>query len=383
MKKVNRTNLHVYPSNMKHESRILKETKSLADAGLFDKVFIAGIWEKDFLEHEKLDSTREIWRVPLKTRNFSNGSIWKIIKYIEWELRIYFRFKKEYITFVNCHCLSTLPIGMLFKLFMKSKLVYDTHELETEVVSAVGMRKKMAKVMEKLLIHFADIIIVVSESIAKWYKNQYSLKEVHVIRNIPYQQQNKNEYSSILKEKFGIQDDEILFINQGLLSEGRGIEILLNAFSKIDKKKHIVFMGKGILESLVKEFEKNFSNIHLYPPVIPKEVISYIKSADAGISLTENTCLNHFYSLPNKVFECILSGLPLIVSDFPDMGKIIDENKCGWKVSVDEKSVINLINNKSIEDIKEKRNNVLNCRDNFAWDKEEKKLLKAYSAFTI
>jgi len=379
-KKVNTANLHIYPASMKHQTRILKETKSLAGSGLFNKIYIVGIWERGTKEHEKLDSKREVWRVPLRSHNISNGSIGKIIKYTEWQLRIFFRFKKENITFINCHCLSTLPIGLFFKMFLRSNLVYDTHELETEVIGSAGIRKKIAQVVEKLLIPFADIIFAVSDSIANWYKNQYNLKEVHIIRNIPNKHINKSEISDILKAKFSVQEDEILFIYQGLLSEGRGIEILLNAFSKIDKRKQVVFMGFGELKGLIQEFEKNFSNIHLHPPVTPDNVIPYTKSADVGISLIENICLSYYYSLPNKIFEYILSGLPLIVSDFPDMGKIVDECKCGWKVRVDEKTVMDLVNNISKEDVQEKRNNVINCIDNFRWEEEEEKLLRAYNS---
>jgi len=376
MKKIN---LHIYPSSIKHETRILKVTKSLADSGMFNKIYIVGIGESNLKEHEKLDSKREVWRVPLKSHNFSNKSLGKIIKYTEWQLRVFLRFKKENITFVNCHCLSTLPIGFFFKLFVKSKLVYDTHELETEVIESAGIRKKINKVIEKIFIQFADVIFVVSDSIANWYKNQYNLKEVYVIRNVPYRHSRKSENSNVLKAKFNLRDDELLFIYQGLLSEGRGVEILLNTFSKVDKKKHVVFMGRGFLEYLIKKYEYNFSNIHFHPSVIPEDVIHYTKSADVGISLIENVCLSYFYSLPNKVFEYILSGLPIIVSDFPDMGKIVDEYKCGWKVPVAEKSVIDLINDISKEDVQEKRNNALSCIDRFGWDKEEEKLLKAYS----
>ena len=185
-------------------------------------------------------------------------------------------------------------------------------------------------------------------------------------------------FSNVLKEKCTIRDDEILFIYQGLLDNGRGIKILLSAFSKVDRKKHIVFMGYGILENVIKEYENNFSNIHFQPAVKPDKVIIYTKSADVGISLIENTCLSYQYSLPNKMFEYILSGLPLIVSDFPDMGEIIDNYKCGWKIVINEESIIELIENISRESVEEKRNNVLKCRDIFDWRKEEKNLLKAY-----
>jgi len=376
-------NLHVYPSNFKNETRILKETKSLVESGIADKIFIAAIWEDGVEEYEQLDRKREVWRVPLKISFFRNSQFGKVLRFGEWYLKIFFRYKKEHIAFFNSHCLSALPIGLIFKLFTKSKLVYDAHELETEVIGAVGFKKKIAKVIEKLLVHFVDIVIVVSDSIAKWYKDHYNLKEVYVIKNFPASPEKENENSNILRDKFNIQQDEILFIYQGLLSEGRGVKILLNVFSKTNKKKHIVFMGYGILESLIKEFEKNSSNIHFHPAVIPEDVIPYTQSADVGISLIENICLSYFYSLPNKVFEYLMSGLPLIVSDFPDMGKIVEENKCGWKVSVNEKSPLELIEKLSKEDIQEKRKNVLTCRNNYSWENEEKKLVSIYHKLSI
>ena len=142
-------------------------------------------------------------------------------------------------------------------------------------------------------------------------------------------------------------------------------------------------MGYGILESLIKEFEKNSSNMHFHPAVTPEDVIPYTQSADVGISLIENICLSYFYSLPNKVFEYLMSGLPLIVSDFPDMGKIVEESKCGWKVPVNENSLIELIEKLSKEDIQEKRANVLRCRNNYSWENEVKKLVRIYHNLSI
>ena len=429
-------NLHIYPSAFKYESRILKETKSLVDSGLFEKIFIAAVWEKGLKVYEKLDGKREVWRIPLKTsklhphllppqpphllssplggeegkergRNEDGGFFWKVLKHLEWMTRIFLRYRRKSIKFINCHTLSSLPLGVLFKIFAKSKLIYDAHELETEKEGWVGLRRVIAKILERILIAYADSVIVVSDSIRKWYKNEYHLKEVHLIRNVPYRETRISRDSNVLlsgiskfpptyllpprgedggerynlKERFKIENDEILFIYQGVLGSGRGIKILLNAFSKIEEKKHIVFMGYGVLEDMVKEYENNFSNIHFQPAVKPEEVINYTKSADVGIHLLENTCLNHYYSLPNKVFEYIFSGLPLIVSNFPDMGKLIDDYQCGWKVSVDEKSVVDLIEHISKEDIKEKKNNAINCRNNFGWQEEEKKLLKLYGQY--
>ena len=375
---INNINLHVYPSNFKHETRILKETKSLVDSNLVDKIFIGAIWEKGVKEFEKIDSKREVWRVQLKIGSLADGAFWKALKYLEWILKIFFRFKKKNIHIVHCHSLSSLLIGALFKTFEKSKIIYDAHELETERNGWSGIIKVMSKILERILMYYVDHIIVVSDSISEWYKNQYNLKEVYVIKNIPYRQDSRGICSNIIKKRFNIQDNEILFLYQGSLNKGRGIEILLNVFSKADKNKHIVFMGYGTLEDVLKTYEINCSNIHLHPLVNPEEIIYYSACADVGISLIENTCLSYKYSLPNKIFEYIFSGLPLIVSDLPDMGKIIDDFRCGWKVLINEKSVENLIESISKENIEKKRKNVLSCKDNFGWHIEEKKLLMIY-----
>ena len=94
------------------------------------------------------------------------------------------------------------------------------------------------------MIRFVDAVITVSESIVQSYRNEYGLKNVPTVRNIPYQQQG-GEVSevSILKSKFGIGDDEILFIYQGNLGRGGGIEILLDVFARVDHRKYIAFMG--------------------------------------------------------------------------------------------------------------------------------------------
>ena len=376
---MNIINLHVYPSSFKHESRILKETKSLIDSRLVDKIFIGAIWEKGTQEHEEIDSGREVWRVPLKTSILPNGTLAKSLKQIEWILRIFFRFRKEHINIVQCHNISSLLIGMLFKIFAKSKVVYDAHELETEKPGMTGIRKKISKITERLLLRYVDTVIVVSESIAEWYKGEYPSKTIYTIKNVPYAKKDKSGKSNIFREKFNLQDDEILYIYQGVLSAGRGIDILLNIFSEIDKKKHIVFMGYGLFENRIKEYESDFSNVHFQSAVGFHEVISYTKSADVGICLLTNTCLSYFLALPNKLFEYVTSGLPVIVNDFPEMGSFVDKYECGWKVAINElSSITDLIEGMSKEDIKKKGENALKCKNRFGWHKEEEVLLEIY-----
>lgn len=371
-------NLHVYFSNFKHETRIFKETKSLIKIAELQKIILIGIWEKGLVEYESLDHKRAIWRVPLKTRVLPSAAFWKVIKYLEWLIKIFLRFRKKEIAVINCHSLNVLPLGLLFKVFTQTKIIYDTHELETEAAGLSPLRKVLAKIIEKILIKRANQLIVVSESIGQWYQKRYHLKNVLVIKNFPEIPARKIQSSRLLKEKFKIKDSEILFIYQGLLDRGRGIKILLEVFSKLKDNKHLVFMGYGPLESLIQKYAKLFSNIHFQTAVKPEEILRYTASADVGLSLAENVCLSYYYSLPNRLFEYLVSGLAVIVSNFPDMARVIAKNQCGWQIAPTRQALLKFIRKLSNKEISKKRNNVLKCGLNFVWENEEKKLLNIY-----
>src|SRR5687768_6150456 len=96
--------LHVYPSTFTHDSRILRETKSLAEAGIFDDIHIGAIWQKGLAGHEDLDAHRHVWRVPLWTARLE-GPAAKLLRFAEWYARILWRFWRRPPDFVNCHSL--------------------------------------------------------------------------------------------------------------------------------------------------------------------------------------------------------------------------------------------------------------------------------------
>jgi glycosyltransferase involved in cell wall biosynthesis len=267
---------------------------------------------------------------------------------------------------------------MIFKSLFGARVIYDAHELETERWGA-GIKKTLSKLLERLLVRRADRIIVVSNSIAEWYEKRYGLRNVAVVRNVPYRQSRSFDSRKLLRKKFHLHDDDMLFIYQGALGNGRGIEVLLNVFSRVDRGKHIVFMGYGSFEETVKKYDTSFPNIHFCPAVEPDKVMEYAKGADVGICLIENESLSYFFSLPNKLFEYIGSGLPVIVSNFPEMGGIVDETRCGWKVPVNEDALVRLVGDMSMKEIGQKKDRALQCRDRFCWQKEEEELLAAYS----
>lgn len=362
---------------------MLKESKSLGRVQYIDKIYIGAMKDAETEERETLDSKTSVWRVPVKMRILKKGAAANFLKMGEWTARLLWGFRREPIALVQCHSLMCLPICVLFKILKGSKLVYDCHELETERASGSASLRKVEKIVEAILIRFVDYTIVVSDSIERWYRDRYRLRNIRVIINVPYRSAARPVQSNILRDHFNIPFGDTIFIYQGLLSGARGIEILLRVFSALPFQKHIVFMGYGELKEEIQDHERRFPNIHFLPAVPPDRVTDYTAGADIGISLIEDVCLSYYYCLPNKVFEYILAGLPVIVSDFPDMAAVIDEYQCGWKTPVNEVGVADLINHLTPAAILEKRERALASYEKFSWEDEELKLINIYDELLL
>ena len=109
---------------------------------------------------------------------------------------------------VNVHSLALLPLGVFLKWAFKAKLIYDAHELESEVHGAKGIRKVGGKWIESILVKRADHVFVVSESISDWYSSTYGISRPTVVLNAPYSKKvSKNNY---FREKYGLRGDQFI-----------------------------------------------------------------------------------------------------------------------------------------------------------------------------
>ena len=372
-------NLHITHYNITHASRIFKIAESLINNNLFDYLYIVGLSDNNTSEKETNDSKKSIYRIKLSTRNLPKNIFTKILKYLEFTVRIIVRYRNKNINFVNCHSIVVLPIGLLFKLIYGSKLIYDTHELETETKSLNGIKKSIAKLVERLSISFIDHTFVVSNSIADEYACSYNMKRPSVIMNYPIF--ISRIQSNYFREKFKIKNDSRIFIYQGIMSEGRGIPLILETFSILNNqtKNNVVFLGYGPLKEKILEYSSKYNNIH-YHDAVPLDYLNMLtSSADIGLSLIEGTCLSYKYCLPNKLFQYIMAGLPVIVSDLPELTKIVNSYNIGYVFKGDEsfklKALIESIDGTKINQMK-KNTNI--AAKKYNWKEQEKKLIGSY-----
>lgn len=377
-------NYHISFTDFSNESRVLKETEALIQSGLISEIGIISFGKKNAPYSEQIDKNRTLYRILLPNAINKKGFVFLVLKIIYSTFWVFSFFKKTKVDIINCHSIKNLHIGALLKKKYGTKLIYDAHELESEQAgfankSIAGIRlSNIIKNIEAKLIKHVDGMIVVSESIQQWYQENMNVNNIVTIRNIPKKKNKTYTLARPLRKEFNIPTESIVYTYSGLIDEVRGIDILLEVFKKSDLKHHIIFMGYGDATPKVKEAAQLYANIHYKTAVEPHLVTNYLQTADVGLFICDNICLNYYYCLPNKMFEYISAGLALVVSDFPDMSKIIHKHNCGYTIKPSVEDIIKLIKNLNLSDINKCKQGSLQASLNMNWESESLKLTPFY-----
>ena len=361
-----------------HESRVLKEVCAIKKHRLAKLIFIAALHEETLPETHIIETDIELKRFILASRGWSKSFLVQIAKYIEFIYKLFVFYRDKGIGIINIHSLELLPAGVLLKHMLGAKLIYDTHELETEIGGMHGIRKKIAKSVERLFIQQVDELFVVSDSIAEAYASMYRIATPHVILNCP--EYSTGEKGDVFNKCFNLSDDVLIFLYQGGLVKGRGVELILESFKKLKQPGLVVvFMGYGPLEEEIQRAAADFPNILYHQAVPPHDLYRYTCSADVGFSMAQNTCLSHYYCLPNKLFEYTMAGLPVVVSNMKEMSRFVTTNNLGVVTKNETvEDVIDAILTITKMDLLSLRQNALKAAKSYNWGEQEKVLVAAY-----
>lgn len=373
-------NLHVYNTPFTHESRMLKITAWQAKVRLFDRVEVAATWNDGLARQETIDEFRHVSRFPTTIRRFLPGAIGKVAGFLEWYARLLWHYKGQRIDLINAHSLTALPVCIMLKWLTGAKMVYDTHELETETSEVTPLRRFFGRLVERFGVRRAAAVGAVGDSIGAWYEREYGLSEVHVVKNYPPRRVGSPERNSILRDAFGLTRDDIIVIYHGIISEARGSRVLVEAFAHAPAGWHIVFMGFGSDEDHVKEAASRHANIHFHPAVKPSEVHRYVSGADVGIYVLQNNCLNNYYICPNKVFDNLNAGLALIVSDFPDIAAEVRGANAGWCIEPTAPAIAALMSSIGRADVVAAQKGAEGWADRAGWETQLPRLEGFYRA---
>lgn len=376
-------NVHIYPGEITpYTTRIIKETGSIIRLGLADRVEIVSLGTTGKVEVTPLSEGITVHRVPGMYAETA-GRFIRYFTYLKFCISAYRYASGLRPDVINCHSVHVLPVCVLLKLTTGAQLIYDPHELESEVHGTNPLLRRLVRVIEKISFRFIDSLIVVNESIGRWYQTRYGLSAFTAVYNIPAGNPSDEPVPERnLRTIFRIGDDDMLFLYQGLLSEARGLGSLLSAFMSLGRPFHIVFMGYGTMAGELSDSAVKFENIHYLPAVPQSELLDYTRSADAGIHLIPNTCLNHYLCLPNKIFEYLKACTPFIVSNLPEMARIAEQTGGGWTVAPDPASLVALIGQLDKNELSRRRARLREERRKYDWSLEEQKYIGIFRSLT-
>ena len=305
--------------------------------------------------------------------------------YFEYNLRLFFFLLTTKLDVLVSNDLDTLPANYFASLIKRKPLVYDSHEYFTEVPELLGrsMVKATWTWLEKLLVPRVDAAYTVCESIADVYRDLYKVN-FKVVRNLPVCT-NAQNISPEAPEKPG---SHRIILYQGALNLGRGIEATIRAMQFIDGAE-LWLAGDGDLTAQLKQLVEE---LHLESKVkflgrLPIGKLNAItRQADLGISLEEDLGLNYRFALPNKLFDYIQAGVPVLVSNLPEMRRIVEHYQIGAIAETHQRKDLAQKITSVLFD-KEKnaiwKENLKVAAKELCWENEEEILREIYKSFLL
>ena len=308
-------------NDLSFDQRVRKTCRVLVDAG--HEPILVGRLLSDSTPYEGPGSAL---RFPLK---YSSG----IFFYAELQWSLWKWLKTADIDAIWANDLDTLFPAVLISRRRKLRIVYDSHEYFTEAAGLTGRpwRRWVWLTIEKYCIPKLKKMITVNESIAAHYRSRYDI-QVDVLRNMPVLSDVPEISHRKAFEEFKIPTDlPILLLQGAFMDRDRGTSDAVNALERMTDVR-LVLVGAGI------EFEESINRmndprwrgrLHCIPRLPYEKLRLLTASADVGLSLDKGMHANYLLSLPNKLFDFIHVGLPVVASSMVEVRRVVEENGVG------------------------------------------------------
>lgn len=277
--------------------------------------------------------------------------------------------------------LNTLPQGWVcskFRIF-KRKLIYDSHEVQT---SRTGYNHSAYGRLEAFLIDKIDEMIVENHTRARYNQKVYGFYP-YVVHNYPFSIHQNIHPSFVIHDMLGISKEEKILLYQGGIQTGRGLDKLIEAAADF-KEGILVFIGDGKIKTELQSDVKkrNLTDRIKFLSKMPlAELPQYTQQAYLGFQVLNNVCFNHYSASSNKLFEYMMSGVPVIACRFPEIKRVVEGEHIG--ICIDShrpeeiaKAVNRLLADEELQN--EYSMNALKAREKYNWDREKIQFLNVY-----
>jgi glycosyltransferase involved in cell wall biosynthesis len=376
----------------KNDVRAMRAARALAEARYTVSIVdIKG-------ENEHIPSEEYIDRVRIKHISVPTEFIttrfkqWVFLRAALIFMRGILRLLQEPADVYHALDLPALPACYIAALLRRKPLIFESYELPLSTLPLSEMsrsRRFLQALMTPLLAHIIPHsagVIAVSPPIVQEIRKRYRIPEVSLLRNIP-------EYKNIkrtnrLRRYLGLGPEMRIALYQGNIQPDRGLDGLVQAASFLDQDIIIVIMGQdmvGTKAQLEMQIERGgwTDRVKIIPPVPYSELLEWTSSADIGlITSSPDYSLNTQMMLPNKLFEFLMAGLPVLSTQLEATVEVIQKYEVGQVMTSHEPAEIGAAINAMIADpnaLASMRQNALRAvQKELNWETEKQHLICLY-----
>ena len=300
--------------------------------------------------------------------------------YLTLNLRIFLFLLVRKVDLIYANDLDTLAPCYFVSKIKNTRLIYDTHELFTEVPELTS-RPKIQNIwlkIESTIFPKLKQVITVNDSIAKIYMQKYNVA-VTSVRNVPIY--DREDVIRNTRKELNLRDEDFILIIQGSgLNKDRGIEEAISAMQYCTDCV-LLLVGDGDVIPKAKKMvaeQKMEATVRFIPRRPYQELMKITRIADLGLLLDKNTSLNQGLALPNKLFDYIHAGIPILSSNLTEISKIIKQYGVGiFLLEIEPKTISETIlkykSNITLQ--KQHRINCRNAAEQENWQVEQQKLI--------
>ena len=233
--------------------------------------------------------------------------------------------------------LETLPVALLLRRRYGGRVIYDSHEIYLEMPGPRRMgtvRRWLLWRAEALMARSADAVVTINDPIADELERRYGIERPLVIRSYPPLWSPEPGFRSPLRPAvtaLGVSESRRLVLYHGVFQAGRGIEQLLEAARDIDEVA-VILLGYGPLARSLEESaqsEQWRGRLALLPAVPPDDLLPWLAGADISACLIQPISLTYLLASPNKLYQAIAAGVPLVATRFGPIGEVVERYRVG------------------------------------------------------
>lgn len=299
--------------------------------------------------------------------------------YAEFNIRLFLYLMTKDVDLIFANDLDTLPAAYLAAKLRNKRLIYDTHEYFTETPELVN-RPIIQSIWKKIEDHFfpkLTDILTVNASIAKLYGDKYN-KTVHVSRNIPPTFATERLKT---RTELDLPENKRILILQGTgINVQRGAEETVLAMQYLENIVLLVVGSGDVISTLKKMVEQyKLQDKVIFKAKMPfADLRQYTMNSDLGLAIDKDTNLNYHFSLPNKLFDYIHSGIPTLSSGLIELKQIIDLYDIGYYIqNHNPKHIASVVEDIFADETRYNtvKRNTAKAKEELCWEKEEKILM--------